>query len=65
MVEIRSVLACESKRGVCVKCYGTNMTNNRMAQMGDAVGIVAAQSIGEPGTADTAYLPRGWCGRKY
>ena len=49
MVEIRSVLACESKRGVCVKCYGTNMTNNRMAQMGDAVGIVAAQSIGEPG----------------
>ena len=50
MVEIRSVLACESKRGVCVKCYGTNMTNNRMAQMGDAVGIVAAQSIGEPGT---------------
>jgi DNA-directed RNA polymerase subunit beta' len=50
MVEIRSVLACESKRGVCVKCYGTNMTNNRMAQTGDAVGIVAAQSIGEPGT---------------
>ena len=50
MVEIRSVLACESKRGVCVKCYGTNLTNNRMAQTGDAVGIVAAQSIGEPGT---------------
>jgi len=50
MVEIRSVLACESKRGVCVKCYGTNLTNNRLAQTGDAVGIVAAQSIGEPGT---------------
>jgi len=50
MVEIRSVLACESKRGVCVKCYGINLTNNRTAQTGDAVGIVAAQSIGEPGT---------------
>ncbi len=49
-VEIRSVLTCESRRGVCVKCYGTNMANNRIAQMGDAVGIIAAQSIGEPGT---------------
>jgi DNA-directed RNA polymerase subunit beta' len=50
MVEIRSVLTCESRRGVCVKCYGTHLATNRMAQMGDAVGIVAAQSIGEPGT---------------
>ncbi|MDX2047906.1 MAG: DNA-directed RNA polymerase subunit beta', partial [Chitinophagaceae bacterium] len=50
VVEIRSVLTCESKRGVCVKCYGRNLTNNNLAQKGDAVGIVAAQSIGEPGT---------------
>jgi DNA-directed RNA polymerase subunit beta' len=49
-VEIRSVLTCESKRGVCVKCYGRNLTTNNLAQRGDAVGIVAAQSIGEPGT---------------
>ncbi|HNI45578.1 MAG TPA: DNA-directed RNA polymerase subunit beta', partial [Chitinophagales bacterium] len=49
-VEIRSVLTCESKRGVCVRCYGRNLANNRMAQIGDAVGIIAAQSIGEPGT---------------
>ncbi len=49
-VEIRSVLTCEMRRGVCSKCYGRNLTNNRPAQLGDAVGIVAAQSIGEPGT---------------
>jgi len=49
-VEIRSVLTCEAKRGVCVKCYGRNLTHNRLAEMGDAVGIIAAQSIGEPGT---------------
>jgi len=49
-VEIRSVLTCESKKGVCVKCYGTNLSNNRVAQIGDVVGIIAAQSIGEPGT---------------
>jgi DNA-directed RNA polymerase subunit beta' len=49
-VEIRSVLTCEMRRGVCAKCYGRNLTNNRPAQYGDAVGIVAAQSIGEPGT---------------
>ncbi|PSJ72290.1 DNA-directed RNA polymerase subunit beta' [Sphingobacteriales bacterium UPWRP_1] len=49
-VAIRSVLTCESRYGVCVKCYGRNLTNNRMAQIGDAVGIIAAQSIGEPGT---------------
>lgn len=49
-VEIRSVLTCETKNGVCVKCYGRNLTNNRLAQIGDAVGIIAAQSIGEPGT---------------
>jgi len=49
-VEIRSVLTCESKRGVCAKCYGLNLANGQMAQTGDAVGIIAAQSIGEPGT---------------
>lgn len=49
-VEIRSVLTCESKRGVCVKCYGKNLATGNMAQRGDAVGIIAAQSIGEPGT---------------
>ncbi|MBL7773888.1 MAG: DNA-directed RNA polymerase subunit beta' [Chitinophagaceae bacterium] len=50
MVEIRSVLTCESKRGVCSKCYGVNLANGKMSQTGDAVGIIAAQSIGEPGT---------------
>ena len=49
-VEIRSVLTCESKRGVCVKCYGKNLASGAIAQNGDAVGIIAAQSIGEPGT---------------
>ncbi len=49
-VEIRSVLTCESDAGVCVKCYGRNLAYNKTAQMGDAVGIMAAQSIGEPGT---------------
>ena len=49
-VEIRSVLTCESKRGVCAKCYGRNLANNRLVQMGEAVGVIAAQSIGEPGT---------------
>jgi DNA-directed RNA polymerase subunit beta' len=49
-VEIRSVLTCESRRGVCAKCYGKNLATGYMAQKGDAVGIIAAQSIGEPGT---------------
>jgi DNA-directed RNA polymerase subunit beta' len=49
-VEIRSVLTCESKRGVCVNCYGRNLATGVLAQRGDAVGIIAAQSIGEPGT---------------
>ncbi len=49
-IEIRSVLTCESKKGVCVKCYGRNLATNRLAERGDAVGIIAAQSIGEPGT---------------
>ena len=49
-VEIRSVLTCESKRGVCVKCYGKNLATGYTTQKGDAVGIIAAQSIGEPGT---------------
>ncbi|MEY4905302.1 MAG: hypothetical protein RLZZ292_3117, partial [Bacteroidota bacterium] len=50
MVAIRSVLTCETKRGVCNKCYGKNLATGRNAEMGDAVGIIAAQSIGEPGT---------------
>lgn len=49
-VEIRSVLTCESKKGVCAKCYGRNLASGYMVQMGEAVGIIAAQSIGEPGT---------------
>jgi DNA-directed RNA polymerase subunit beta' len=49
-VEIRSVLTCEMRRGVCSKCYGRNLSNHRLAQRGDSVGVVAAQSIGEPGT---------------
>ncbi len=50
VVEIRSVLTCEAKRGVCVRCYGKNLATGYTAQRGDAVGIIAAQSIGEPGT---------------
>ena len=49
-VEIRSVLTCESKKGVCAKCYGRNLATGKMVQKGEAVGIIAAQSIGEPGT---------------
>ncbi|MDZ4204761.1 MAG: DNA-directed RNA polymerase subunit beta', partial [Bacteroidales bacterium] len=49
-VEIRSVLTCESKLGVCAKCYGRNLANGTMVQKGEAVGVIAAQSIGEPGT---------------
>ena len=49
-VEIRSVLTCESKRGVCAKCYGRNLATGKMVQIGEAVGVIAAQSIGEPGT---------------
>ncbi len=49
-VEIRSVLTCESRKGVCVKCYGRNLTTGRRTEIGDSVGIIAAQSIGEPGT---------------
>jgi DNA-directed RNA polymerase subunit beta' len=49
-IEIRSVLTCESKRGCCVRCYGKNLASGVRAQRGDAVGIIAAQSIGEPGT---------------
>ncbi|MDD2412497.1 MAG: DNA-directed RNA polymerase subunit beta' [Bacteroidales bacterium] len=49
-VEIRSVLTCESKMGVCAKCYGRNLATSKMVQKGEAVGVIAAQSIGEPGT---------------
>src|SRR6056300_38404 len=50
VVEVRSPLTCGSKRGICAKCYGTNLATNKMAQMGDSAGVIAAQSIGEPGT---------------
>ena len=49
-VEIRSVLTCESKKGVCAKCYGRNLASRKMVQKGEAVGVIAAQAIGEPGT---------------
>jgi len=49
-MEIRSVLTCETKSGVCAKCYGRNLSTGRMVQAGEAVGVIAAQSIGEPGT---------------
>ncbi len=49
-IEIRSVLTCESKRGVCAKCYGRNLATGQKVQKGEAVGVIAAQSIGEPGT---------------
>ncbi|MCR4852954.1 MAG: DNA-directed RNA polymerase subunit beta', partial [Prevotella sp.] len=49
-VEIRSVLTCESRKGVCMKCYGRNLATQRMVQKGEAVGVIAAQAIGEPGT---------------
>jgi len=50
VVEVRSPLTCGSKSGICAKCYGTNLATNKMAQMGDSAGVIAAQSIGEPGT---------------
>jgi len=49
-VHLRSPLTCESEYGVCIKCYGKNLASNRLARLGDALGIIAAQSIGEPGT---------------
>ena len=49
-VEVRSALTCEAKRGICAQCYGRNLATNKMVQRGEAVGVVAAQSIGEPGT---------------
>ncbi len=49
-VEVRSVLTCESERGICAKCYGRNLATKKMVQKGEAVGVIAAQSIGEPGT---------------
>ena len=49
-IEVRSALTCEAESGICTKCYGRNLASNRMAQLGEAVGVIAAQSIGEPGT---------------
>ena len=49
-VKIRSVLTCEARRGVCIKCYGRNLATGRLVELGEAVGVLAAQSIGEPGT---------------
>ena len=59
-VEIRSVLTCETRQGVCAKCYGRNLSTGRMSHIGEAVGVIAAQSIGEPGTQLTLKnFPRG------
>ena len=49
-VEVRSSLTCETKKGICVSCYGRNLATGKAVQIGEAVGVVAAQSIGEPGT---------------
>src|SRR5690606_17348229 len=49
-VEVRSALSCEALKGICAKCYGRNLATGKMVQRGEAVGVVAAQSIGEPGT---------------
>ena len=49
-IEVRSALTCEAQKGICAKCYGRNLSTNKMVQRGEAVGVVAAQSIGEPGT---------------
>ena len=49
-MEVRSPLTCEAREGICVKCYGRNLATRKMVQKGEAVGVVAAQSIGEPGT---------------
>ena len=49
-VKIRSVLTCRSKRGICAKCYGRDLARGKLVDMGEAVGVIAAQSIGEPGT---------------
>ena len=49
-MEVRSALTCEAKKGICVKCYGRNLATGKTVQRGEAVGVVAAQSIGEPGT---------------
>src|SRR6185436_10489894 len=49
-VKIRSVLTCECKRGVCKRCYGRNLATSRLVELGEAVGVIGAQSIGEPGT---------------
>ena len=54
-IDVRSPLTCEAKRGLCVKCYGRNLATGKMVQIGEAVGVVAAQSIGEPGTRRVAF----------
>ena len=58
-VRIRSVLTCESKRGVCRSCYGRNLATGRLVERGEPVGVIAAQSIGEPGTQLTCFVSRG------
>ena len=63
-VRIRSVLTCRSRHGVCAKCYGSNLATGTPVNVGEAVGIIAAQSIGEPGTRYDAYLPHWRCRRR-
>ena len=63
-VKIRTALSCRSHLGICAKCYGANMATGQVVQVGEAVGIIAAQSIGEPGTQLTmSYFPYRWCCR--
>jgi DNA-directed RNA polymerase subunit beta' len=57
-VEVRSPLVCEALKGICAKCYGRNLATGKMTQRGEAVGVIAAQSIGEPGTQLTLRTPR-------
>ena len=62
-VKIRTILTCKSRIGICAKCYGANMATGEPVQVGEAVGIIAAQSIGDRNTVNNAYFPYRWCGR--
>jgi len=66
-VKVRSVLGCKTRYGVCAHCYGKNLATGDKVKVGEAVGIIAAQSIGEPGTAYNAYIPHWWscCNSRY
>ena len=63
-VRIRSALTCQARRGICIRCYGRDLARGRVVNMGEAVGIIAAQSIGEPGTQFTMRTFHCWRGRE-